>query len=355
MLYEEHENVSEIEQRISAFISSLDAYQVIADAIPINNELNFFECNNEVEATFSSIENILVAIDVRLMLQRKYFSNNENVNTKKLLKKVTEAHPERSNQIEVLLQRLEEVNSSTIMLAMSDGTCFSNKYEVAEKIIYGFYLHADVDKIKLIMNLSPQMKFMAITPYVIEREKLLFSIRSLLISLGYHPFFPKHAVKAGVMSLDDQLSEKKDIVSSPYWSNFLGHDASDEELSTIVSKNTVDDNIVLFVGSTFFKMLQDDHFNPNILRQIVWNDFWDKWGDFSEGHVVATSIPSPGISSKVMHEGGDGFAQIKILPNVKNPWITSTPQFIQAKVIMISLMNRKGVWKIIGMQCLSVE
>ncbi len=349
---EEYKNISEIEQMISAFISSLDAYQVIANGLPISNGLKSFRgSGNEMKVAFASIENDLTAVDVRLMLQRKYFSYNEKVNVKKLLKKVIETHHEKSNEIEVILHRLEEINASTMMLALPDGTFFSNKYEIAEKIIYGFYLHADADKIRPLMNLSPQMKLIAIAPYVIEREKLLFDIRSLFVSLGYCPFLPKRADKAGMLSFNSRLSEEKNVVSSPFWSNFLGHDASDKELSTIVSENTLDDNIALLVGGTFFEMLQDDCLNPDVLRQIVWNDFWDKWGDFSEGHAMAASISSPGISSKVMHEGGSGFAQVKILPNVENPWITSTPQLIQAKVILVLLMNRNGVWKVSEMQC----
>ena len=250
---EEYENISEIKQLISAFISSLDAYQVIADGLPISNGLKNFRGNNsEMEAAVALMENDLTVVDVRLMLQRKYFSYNEKVNVKKLLKKVIETHPEKSNEIEAMLHRLEEINTSAIMLALPDGTFFSNKYEIAEKIIYGFYLHADVDKIQPLMNLSPQMKLIAIAPYVIEREKLLFDIRSLFISLGYCSFLPKHADKAGMLSFDSQLSEEKNVVSSPFWSNFLGHDASDEELSTIVSENTLDDNIALLVGGTFF-------------------------------------------------------------------------------------------------------
>ena len=117
---------------------------------------------------------------------------------------------------------------------------------------------------------------------------------------------------------------------------------------SIVKDNSPEDNLVLLLASAFFTLLKNEEYESDVLRQLVWEDFWDDWGDFGEAHASIASMPSPGISSKVIHEGGPNYAQVKVLPKVENPWVTSTPQLIQADMHLILLTRRNGEWKING-------
>ena len=346
---DEHDETSKIEESASALLSTIDAYKKIADSLPISEELRAFRGDiREATAALDSIEEDSTAIDVRLMLQRKYFSKGDSANIKRILRSAAALHAEKQAELNDLIECIEAINSSPITLSLSDGSSIQSNYEIAEKIIYGFYLHADIRKIRSLLSLAPQMKLLATAPYVIERENVLLNAYALLTTLGYTPFVPDNTDKAGMLSWSDDASEGQNISSSPYWSNYFGHDASDEEVFSIVKDNSPEDNLVLLLASAFFTLLKNEEYESDVLRQLVWEDFWDDWGDFGEAHASIASMPSPGISSKVIHEGGPNYAQVKVLPKVENPWVTSTPQLIQADMHLILLTRRNGEWKING-------
>ena len=76
---DEHDETSKIEETTSALLSTIDAYKKIADSLPISEELRAFRGDiREATAALDSIEEDSTAIDVRLMLQRKYFPRVAN-------------------------------------------------------------------------------------------------------------------------------------------------------------------------------------------------------------------------------------------------------------------------------------
>ena len=207
---DEHDETSKIEESASALLSTIDAYKKIADSLPISEELRAFRGDiREATAALDSIEEDSTAIDVRLMLQRKYFSKGDSANIKRILRSAATLHAEKQAELNDLIERIEAINSSPITLSLSDGSSIQSNYEIAEKIIYGFYLHADIRKIRSLLSLAPQMKLLATAPYVIERENALLNAYALLTTLGYTPFVSDNTDKAGMLSWSDDASEGK--------------------------------------------------------------------------------------------------------------------------------------------------
>lgn len=93
---DEHDETSKIEESASALLSTIDAYKKIADSLPISEELRAFRGDiREATAALDSIEEDSTAIDVRLMLQRKYFSKGDSANIKRILRSAAALHAEK--------------------------------------------------------------------------------------------------------------------------------------------------------------------------------------------------------------------------------------------------------------------
>lgn len=308
---------------IPVFLNAIQSYRTIAEGLPLSDALRRFRNNIKgASEALAQMQDDSIAVDVRLMLQRKFFAYGQNVNLKELLQAAIEAEIVNLNQASSLIERLVELNRMPIDLSLSDGTSLNSSYDIAEKIIYGSYLHADIDKMKQILSLSPQLKLLATAPFVIAREDLLYCTFDFLVSEGYSPMSADSQIKAGTLCWDSSLDEKKEITSSPYWSNFFGYDTDEEEIASIAGRNSLDDNIAILVASCFFQALCAEELDIGFLHELVWEDYWTDWGDFHEAREAALSVVCPGFSSKVLHEGEDDYAQVKILPNVEDAWVT---------------------------------
>lgn len=340
----------EVSIYISVFLSAVQSYRTIAEGLPLSDALRRF--HGDVKSTSEALAQMRddsIAIDARLMLQRKFFAYGQNVNLKALLQAAIEAVVVNQNQASSLIERLTDLNEMPINLSLPDGTSLNSSYDIAEKIIYGLYLHADIDKMKQVLSLSPQLKLLATAPFVIAREDLLYCTFDFLVSEGYSPMSADIQIKAGALCWGDPLDEKKEIRSSSYWLNFFGHDTDEEEIASIAGRNSLDDNIVILRASRFFQTLCAEGLDIELLHELVWEDYWTDWGDFREAQEAALSAAHPGLSSKVLHEGGDDYAQVKILPNVGGVWVTNTPQLVQSDTYLILFTKRNGVWKVNGM------
>lgn len=244
------------------------------------------------------------------MLQRKFFSRGGNVYLPDLLRDAKGEHVFDSREIDNMLEKLDDFNNKPIELIAPNGSVMEGNYRIAETIIYGYYLHADTDKLDSLLHLPMRAITMLIAPFVLGRETILYRARDLL-SISSYEALAKECMASGFLRFNPVQVEDREIEASPFWKNACGHDASYDEICTSAQANTLDDNIVIILAAAFFKELAKPDYDVEVLRGLVWDNFWDDWGDFSESHEFVSSFESPGFSSKVLHEGGKEYAQVK--------------------------------------------
>ena len=116
-------------------------------------------------------------------------------------------------------------------------------YKIAETIIYGYYLHADTDKIDSLHQIPIKAITLAIAPFVFKREEILHKAADIFKNCQTE--IPKReAVSSGFLLLDSRTAEKRQIKASPFWKNAYGHDATYNEIEMAAQANSYEDNLV---------------------------------------------------------------------------------------------------------------
>lgn len=342
-------NAKTITECIFAFIRTIDAYDFIVQELPLSEELEEFSEGVTDTLDLSKLTKTDSAyIDIRLMLQRKYFSRDGNVYLPDLLKEVRKERIFASEEVDSLLEKLDDLNNKPIELISSNGSVMESNYRIAETIIYGHYLHADTDKLDSLLHLPNQAITMLIAPFVLGRENILHRARDLF-SNHHFEVATTECAASGFLRFDSGKTEGREIKGSPFWKNAYGHDATYDEICFSAQANSIDDNISILLAAAFFEELAKPDFDIDVLREFVWEDYWEDWGDFSEGHQFASSFEHSGFSSTVLHEGGEEYAQVKFLPNVINPWVTKTQQYPLCETCLVLLTKRNNEWRINGL------
>ena len=338
-----------IDQLLPLFLYTMRDYERITAYVAVSEGLRLFDFTSATTAgALASYESDSVAIDVRLMLQRKYFQHDEGLHWKKLLKSANDTGTFDKHALYDMSRQMENAHSQPIELVLSDGSTISEQYRNAEDVIYGSLLHGDVDRVMRSINFPVDMRLLSLAPYVLAREALLLEFRDLCFEAGVKPIGSNAMGKAAVLRQEKGSKSNLGVKKSPYWSSIIGRDADESDLEAVANYNTLDDNIVFLIASEFFILLREEPLNRQALRKLVWKRNWPAWGNFESAAKAMRSIQHPGASSKISHEGGSQFAQVRILPNVIEPWMTDVPQLVSNTACTICLAKRRGTWKISG-------
>lgn len=350
-LMQSGEAIKKAGRLLSLFLYSMQYYDRTIKQLVVSEGLRRFDSSSStVESALASFDSDCVAIDVRLMLQRKYFANSDKVQLKKLLEVARSIGVVNEADINAFRDRLISLNSRPIELSLSDGTTISEQYANAEDATYGALLHADLDRSLRLIRFPQEMRLLSLAPYILAREDLLLAFRDLCLDANLAPLEEDSIEKESILRWCKSTESERRIKNSPYWSNLIGHDLNKNELGEIANSNTLDDNIAILIATSFFQLLLERPLNVSALRKLVWEEFWEDWGNFERAANFVRTIDNPGGSSCVMHEGGNHYAQVKILPHVLDPWVTETPQLFRNAGCLICLTKRKTVWKVNGIR-----
>lgn len=335
---------------LSLFMFTVQEYDAITACVPLPTKIECSSISDPLGLRGSKIEDIEMvwtAICVRMMLQRKYFSNSERVQLKKLFD-IAETDPRFSAKaIGDLRKRLKQPLGRDIELLLQDGNDVQGHFSNIEDIVYGSLLHADYDRAMRLQAIPNHARLHALAPFVISREQIIFKFRDLCISAEVPTLAKIDGDKAAVLNLDISRGEAKEVSGSPYWSNIAGHDADVDELVCIAEKLSDDDAAAFLIAKVFVGLLIEDPLDVEKLDDVVWQDSWLYRDGFKHAAGLIRSIPEIGASSHIAHEGGPNNAQVKLFPNVPNAWITNTPQLL-TNVYQLHLEKRRGEWKVIA-------
>lgn len=335
---------------LSLFMFTVQEYDAITACVPLPTKIECSSISDPLGLRGSKIEDIEMvwtAICVRMMLQRKYFSNSERVQLKKLFD-IAETDPHFSAKaIGDLRKRLKQPLGRDIELLLQDGNDVQGHFSNIEDIVYSSLLHADYDRAMRLQAIPNNVRMHALAPFVFSREQIIFKFRDLCISAEVPTLERIDGDKAAVLNLDTSRGEAKEVSGSPYWSNVAGHDADVDELVCIAEKLSDDDAAAFLIAKVFVGLLMEDPLDVEKLDAVVWQDSMLYRDGFKHAAGLIRSIPEIGASSHIAHEGGPNNAQVKLFPNVPNAWITNTPQLL-TNVYQLHLEKRCGEWKVCG-------
>lgn len=335
---------------LSLFLYTMQSYERITSYLPISEGLRSFNGTNAtLESALAHFESDCAAIDVRLMLQRKYFSDAEPIQLRKLRQALESIGILETHEPDHFDNQLDELRESTVELGLSNGITISGQFKNLLDATYGTLLHADIDRAMRLVSTPENMRLIAISPFVIKREKLLLSFKDLCEKSGITALYCTEAQSAPVLRWTEASKDECSIMRSPFWANMIGHDADYEDLNEIADNNSIDDNFVILLAWHFFELLKTEPLDIERLEELVWEEFWEEWSNFEQAAEIFNSLESPGVSTTVGHAGGDNYAQIKILTHVNEPFVVTKPQLIPCPHILICLTKRANIWKINGM------
>lgn len=341
------EAIEEARQILSLFLYSINHYDRTINQLSVSEGLRRFDgSSSTVEFALASFDSDCVAIDVRLMLQRKYFSRSDKVRLKKLIEAAQIASIVDEADANKLCSQLISLNSRPIEISLSGGTTISGQYANVEDATYGSLLHADLDRSLRLVRFPQEMRLLSLAPYILAREDLLHDFRDLCLGVELEPLNENLTENEPILRWCETSKSERAIKKSPYWSNVAGRDLDEGEFEIITSNNTLDDNTAIAIASLFFELLLDHSLNISKLQKMVREESLGDWGDFEQAAGIARAIESPGVSTHVMHMGGEDSVQVKFLPHVNSAWITETPQLLRNTGCLICLTKQKGVWKV---------
>lgn len=335
---------------LSLFMFTVQEYDAITACVPLPTKIECSSISDPLGLRGSKIEDIEMvwtAICVRMMLQRKYFSNSERLQLKKLFDIAETDSRFNTKAVGDLRKRLKQPLGRDIELMLQDGNDVQGHFSNIEDIVYGSLLHADYDRAMRLQAIPNNVRMHALVPFVFSREQIIFKFRDLCISAEVPTLARIDGDKAAVLNLDTSRGEAKEVSGSPYWSNIAGHDADVDELVCIAEKLSDDDAAAFLIAKVFVGLLMEDPLDVEKLDDVVWQDSWLYRDGFKHAAGLIRSIPEIGASSHIAHEGGPNNAQVKLFPNVPNAWITNTPQLL-TNVYQLHLEKRHGEWKVCG-------
>ena len=347
------ENVGKGQQLLPLFVYSMQRYLALAQRLPVSEGLRSFDrTSRTIPAALARFEDDAAAIDVRLMLQRKYFQNGERLQLRKMLDDKSIATMLGEHETLRLLDQLDELKWEEVELVLPTGERVNDLFKIAENVTYASLLHGDLERAKEAVEYPERMLLLVLAYYILKREALLLDFLKLCENTSVSALHLEDDACGAVLRWKRADGSAMKITGSPYWRGLVGKDASEGDLEDIAQSNSLDDNLVICIACAFLERLREEPFDIHSARQLVWRCYWRDWGDFSEARSAYLAIENPGFASRVHHEGGPQYAQIHIFARTPEPFIVDEPQCIQSACIL-TLRKRFRKWKVAGWHALT--
>ena len=303
----------------------------------------FSELENRVIE--KSEEDVYISLYTRLMLLRKYGPNSGDLSFKKVLNRAGRLFPDNNEDFAKLKELYNSLYQSFEYI-LPDNTS-RHIDEAIEDVIYGLFLHADSERIQRVIIADDSMRNAAVKEYVTTLERIILETYEILLPRNENWGFPMvEREKAHIIYLGSKDSVH-DIKGSPYWSNAYGRDATAEDIKEIFKNNTDEDNHILMFCEAFVQKLYKEDYSASELQWYVFPPTKSDWGDFSVWHKAFIEIQDIGFGSKVRYNDRHDMAYVRLIRNVKDPFIVSQPH-LSNDITTITLVkdNERYGWRI---------
>lgn len=305
---------------LELFMTTMKEYKRFAKQLPLQNNIYLTDSYDEA---------IYIAVQTRLMLLRKYTSKGKknHVYIENLINEAKINYPHEMDCLDDIQIRFLQINSQSFEQILSDGTKL-NLYESIEDIMYGLYLHADQDKIIRLSCTNEHMRFLCTKRYVENVEAIVLELYDFLAKINVSSISEKNHTKAPIIYLGESDPSVQQIKQSPYWGNMYGQDATNNEVALLSQGLSIEEVEILLKAIIFLDELKKENVSTDIMKNIVFEQQIEDWGDFSEAVSFYKKIINPGISNRVRFNQIKNVAYVRILPQVDNAFVISTPHII---------------------------
>lgn len=322
---------------LQLFITTVKEYKRFAEQLPIKITSDKID---------SYRESIYIAVQTRLILLRKYMTAKENIYIGNVINEAIKNFQSKKDFLEKLRTQLIKIDSQPIEQILSDGTKINLSQSVKD-VMYGLYLHADIDKIQRLLQTNNTLKFICTRKYVEDVETLVFELYDFLTQSGIEEM--KNALlKAPVIHIgnsDDNLLQN--IKGSPYWSNIYGKDLIDEDAMNLYKNCTEEEKLILNKTYLFLEELSEEYPSLDNLKSMVFFSTLGQWGNFSTVISFLRNMPNFGTSLLVTFNKERDVAYVKVFPHVEEGFIVSSEHIITGvSYITFFKYNISADWKI---------
>lgn len=292
-----------------------------------------------------------VAAHTRLMLLRKYTRNGRG--SLYLTDIVAEAicrFPEHSDFLSEFQARFQQSCDQSLNHVLADGT-ERTLDESIDDTMYGLLLHADEDRIHRIAQDNDLLRQYCIVIFVKEIEVLVIELSDFLEANNVPCIEKAHHLRAPVIHLESQDSDRQNVTGSPFWQNLIGSDITEENpvaaFTSFLTQYTFEEWKLWATACTFTQLLAQEQFSYDEMKQLVFGPTINDWGDFSEAVAYYKSIPSPGMNNVIRYNEQRDAAYIYVYPCVEVGFIVDSPQIISG-VYVVTLIKDQGLgeWKV---------
>lgn len=315
-------------KEIKLFLFTVEEYKRFKD---------YFSLKKEHLLTDSYSQDEYIATQTKLMILRKFGSKPEKVYIEMILNTAMVEFPEQKQKFSSLLNSFKEISQKQFQSILTDGTKLT-LYETIEDVMYGLYLHADETRIKRLVNIDETLCFVATRKYVESLEKIVMETYDIIVPCVTEKYEMAQYVKAPVIFLGDENKNEQKISNSPFWSNLYGTDVSKTEVNQIIDENSLEDNLIILICTSFMEEIRRDDYSIEKLEKLVFPPTRSVWNDFSRLHQLCKDIPNMGWSTKVRYNESHDIAYVNLFRNVEGAFIIDQPHVIQ-DICVITLVH----------------
>ena len=163
----------------------MEPYHRAVDVLPFSEGLLAFDGTSPtVERALASLVTDDVALETRLMLQRKYFQNREMLHFRKVVSALKSSGKVNATNLAALNDGIAAMEEVELEIGAGNGELKRGAYQNTEDSMYGFLLHADMEKARRMALISDSGRILALRDYVLKREKLLLLIEKTIQGAG---------------------------------------------------------------------------------------------------------------------------------------------------------------------------
>ncbi len=166
------------------------------------------------------------------------------------------------------------------------------------------------------MNTSEAIRFICIRKYVLEIEKIIFKLYDILEKRNVTIPMLSITDRSPMIYLGDPKTNTQQVTTS-YWSNVYGCDATEDDLIEIEKELLDEEKQILLFCMKFVDVLKQRPLQIKKIEEYIHPIALKGWGDFKKVQEFINSIPNPGITSKVRYNQSRDTAYVRILPNCR--------------------------------------
>ncbi len=336
------------EQTIEVFLYQMKEYRKIAGAVKLSRKttkLELADSPNLPDRPLSTSD--YAAMSVRLMLQRKHFVFGSDIHVRDVIKAALELCPQLQDELNGLYAHLNRIKQHEFETTHSDGKKTSDYYHNAEETLYGVLLHSDIQKIEHVADFSPELLLAAITPFILERERILCHLSDLLESSGLQAYKARRGRRAQVLRFTKSTPQELRVEKSPYWSNLIARDGTPDEFKDRWDNYDKNTREIILTCFAFVQLLRCEPRDITSLGHLIHPSTKKEWGDFSQAAGIFSEYPSLGMSDHIELFNLKSCAKVKLFPNVDELIVIDTLQLVSLSTLV--LRKHRGKWKVWGL------